>query len=312
MSYTAPPIRAEFDPCVNFPYLAGLRTAVENNDWAATQAYFDSLEHDDDRAFAAGVVNRVSGCEGFLERVVAAQPGSALARTLLAGRYISIGWEIRSAARAQHVSRDQFRQFHDWLRRAERLLIDVCAEHPVYPLAWTARLNTARGLQLGQSEARRRYDRLAEHHPHHIHGQVLLLQQLCPKWSGSWEAAYEFARACLASAPPGSHAGRLIAEVHIEHWLEDGHKDHLRSPEVRDEILAAAAVSVQHPDYRPGFRWIGDYSDIAGALSMGGHYREAAPFFRALGDKASESPWDYFGDAQAEFHKHRRTALENG
>ncbi|MGW8888292.1 hypothetical protein [Streptomyces sp. NPDC055749] len=315
MSQTTPAIPAEFDPCVNIPSLAGLKAAVLSNDWAATEAYFDFLDHEDDLAVASGVVTDISSSERFLEQVVAEQPGSALARTLLAGRYIITGWDIRSSARAKDVSRDQFRQFHDWLRRAEQLLIDVCAEHPTYAMAWATRLITARGLQLGQSEAQRRYDRLAEHHPHHIYGQILLLQQLCPKWGGSWEEAHGFARACLESAPPGSHAGRLVAEAHLEHWLddaEDGHSNYLRSAEVRDELLAAAALSVQHPDYRPGFHWVGDHNEFAGALSMGGHHREAAPFFRTLGNKASESPWQYFGDPAVQFTKHRRSALAKG
>lgn len=315
MSHTAPLIRAEFEPCVNIPSLAHLRAAVVNNDWGATQAYFDFLDHEDDRALASGVVDSISSSERFLERIVAEQPGSALARTLLAKRYITVGWGIRSSYRAKHVSREQFRQFHDWLRRAERLLIDVCAEYPSYALAWATRLTTARGLELGHAEARRRYDRLAEHHPHHIQGQVLLLQQLCPKWGGSWEEAHGFARACLESAPPGSHAGRLVAEVHTERWLDDsdaGHSDYLRSPAVRDEILAAAALSVQHPDYRPGFHWVGDHNEFAGALSMGGHHREAAPFFRTLGNKATSSPWEYFGNEEVQFLKHRKTALAKG
>ncbi|WP_327369327.1 hypothetical protein [Streptomyces sp. NBC_01217] len=315
MSPTAPPIRAEFDPCVNIPSLADLRAAVRNDDWPSVEAYFDFLDHEDDRAIASGVLYDLSSCERFLERTVAEHPGSALARTLLAIRYIGVGWDIRSSYRAEHVSQDQFRQFHEWLRRAEKLLIDVCAEHPTYALAWATRLTTARGLELGQSEARRRYDRLAEHHPHHIYGQTLLLQQLCPKWGGSWEEAEGFARACLESAPPGSHAGRLIAELHLERWLdsvEDRHSDYLRSTRVRDDILAAAALSVQHPDYRPGFHWVGDHNDFAGALSLGGHHGEAAPFFRTLGNKATASPWDYVGDKEVQFLKHRKTALSKG
>ncbi|MDQ0794510.1 hypothetical protein [Streptomyces sp. B1I3] len=315
MSSTAPPIRAEFDPCVTIPSLADLRAALRDDDWATVEAYFEFLEHEEDRAVAARIVDGTSTSQRLLERTVAAQPRSALARTLLARRYIVVGWDIRSSYRAEHVSREQFRQFHEWLRRAEQLLIDVCAEYPDHALAWGARLTTALGLELGLSEARRRYERLAEHHPHHISAQSSLLQQLCPKWGGSWEEAHGFARACLESAPPGSHAGRLVAEVHLERWLDDsdnGHSTYLRSAGVRDEILAAAARSVQHPDYRPGFDWVHDHNTFAGALCLGGHHREAAPFFRTLGDRATASPWHHAGDKEVQFLKHRRTALSKG
>ncbi|MEU9760881.1 hypothetical protein [Streptomyces sp. NPDC047985] len=315
MSSTAPPIRAQFDPCVIIPSLADLRAAVHEHDWASVEAYFDFLDHEDDRAVAAEIFRHLGLAERFLERIVAERPSSALARTLLAIRYIGVGWGIRGAYRAKHVSRKRFEEFHEWLRRAERLLIDVCAEHPTYALAWATRLTTARGLELGQGEARRRYERLAEHHPHHISGQMQLLQHLCPKWGGSWGEAEAFARACLDSAPPGSHAGRLVAQFHLERWLGDtnyGHSDYLRPTAVRDDILAAAARSVGHPDYRPGFHWVGDHNDFAGALCLGGHHREAAPFFRTLGDKATELPWEYTGDKGIQFLKHRKTALAKG
>lgn len=103
--------------------------------------------------------------------------------------------------------------------------------------------------------------------------------------------------------------------MYLEQWLddsEDGRSDVLRPTAVRDELLAAAARSVQHPDYRPGFHWVGDHNEFAGALSLGGHYREAAPFFRTVGDKATELPWGYYGDKQVQFLKHRKIALAKG
>ncbi|NEE53474.1 hypothetical protein G3M55_53870, partial [Streptomyces sp. SID8455] len=141
--------------------LMDLRTAVRGNDWDTVEAYFDFLDDEEERAVAAHLVSDdLSSSERFLERAVA-DHGSPLARTLLAARYINVGWDIRSSYRAEHVSREQFQEFHAWLRRAERLLIGVCADEPAYALAWMYRLTTARGLELGASEVRRRYDRLA-------------------------------------------------------------------------------------------------------------------------------------------------------
>ncbi|MDX3851267.1 hypothetical protein [Streptomyces sp. AK02-01A] len=315
MLRSEPLARPQFDPYVSMPALTALRTAVQAGDWQATGAFFDSLTDEDDRAYASSLVSELDGSERFLERVVAELPTAPLPRTLLADRYVVIGWRIRSSSRAQHVSRDQFRQFHTWLRRAEQLLIEVCAEHPGYALAWNARILSARGLELGQSEARRRYDRLSETHPHHYAAQSQLLQQLCPKWSGSWEALHGFARERTAAAPPGSHTGALVAQAHIEHWLEldSGADDrYLKDPAVRDELLAAAAVSVLHPDFRGGHYAISSHGYFAAALSLGGHHAEAAPHFRALGNNAASSPWSYLGDKEAAYLKHRESALAKG
>ena len=85
----------------------------------------------------------------------------------------------------------------------------------------TARLITARGLRLGLSEARRRYHRLAEIDPYHLPGQWQYLQQLCPKSGGDWARTHAFARETAEAAPPGSFGPVLVAEAHLEHWLEE-------------------------------------------------------------------------------------------
>jgi hypothetical protein len=300
------------DPFDALSELAPLRTAAQAGDWAATQAFFTGLDSAEKVTFAVGALSDIDGTEEYLERAAANLPGDPLPRTLLAERYIRIGWGIRSGARAQHVSRDQFDQFHAWLRKAEALLIEVCAEQPAYAPAWTARQTTARGLELGQSEARRRYDRLSVHHPHHFRAQSQLLQKLCPKWGGSWEAAHGFAQESATAAPDGAHAGILVAEAHVEHWLElDGNEAaaYMHGLPVRDDLRFAAQVSVLHPAYRGDFHWIGGHSAFALAFSLGGHIEDAARHFAALGNTVSPSMWQYLGDWKGRFAKYRKAAL---
>ncbi|MEH0576366.1 hypothetical protein QBA54_18135 [Streptomyces sp. B21-108] len=171
---------------------------------------------------------------------------------------------------------------------------------------------TARGLQLGQAEARRRYDRLSAHHPHHYRAQTQLLQQLCPKWGGSWDAAHGFARECATAAPDGANSGALVALAHIEHWLDldSGERTaYMRGLPVRDDLRNAARVSVLHAGHRPDWNSIGAHSAFAFAFSIGGHFADAAPHFAFLGDRATEFPWQYLPDQKSAFLKFRKSAL---
>ncbi|MFH8802433.1 hypothetical protein ACH4F6_22950 [Streptomyces sp. NPDC017936] len=302
-----------FDPYDNTPELISLRSAAQAGDWPAVRAFVTGLGSVAKVCSASSLLAGIAGVENLLERAAADLPGDPLPRTLLAHRYVVIGWDIRSSARAQYVSREQFEQFHAWLRRAEQLLIEVCAEHPAYAPAWTVRLITARGLQLGQAEARRRYDRLSAHHPHLYNAQTQLLQQVCPKWGGSWEAAHGFARECATAAPDGSVNGALVALAHIEHWLDlEGAERaaYLRGVPVRDDLRFAAQVSVLHPSHRPDWNTIGAHSAFAFAFSLGGHTADAAPHFAFLGDRAPEHPWDYLSDPRASYLKYRKSATE--
>ncbi|MCF3133234.1 hypothetical protein IPZ69_23375 [Streptomyces olivochromogenes] len=303
------------DPFDALPELAPLRTAAQAGDWAATEAFFGGLDSVGKVSFAAAALADLAdlaGTEGYLEKAAETLLGDPLPRTLLAERYIRIGWKIRSGARAEYVSRDQFDQFHAWLRKAEHLLIEVCAEQPAYGPAWIPRLLTARGLELGQSEARRRYDRLSAHHPHQLRAQSQLLQQLSPKWSGSFEAMHDFAQECVSAASDGSPAGILIAEAHIEHWgqLSDvAGTEYLRNVSVRNELRHAAEVSVLHTDSRPDWHRLAGHSTFALAFSLGGHLKDAAPHFAALGNTASESQWRYLGDWKGRYATYRTAAL---
>ncbi|MEU9108495.1 hypothetical protein AB0D54_30015 [Streptomyces xanthophaeus] len=321
MSALPPPGRPVFEPVDRIPSLAALREAVRRRDWDAVRTGIETLSSEDGRALACRIVAETDGAETFLQSQADRSPDDPLARTMLADRLVQIGWAIRSGHRAEHVSKDQFRDFHAYLRRAELLLIDVCAEHPEYALAWYLRTITARGLELGLSETRRRYDRLAEHHPHHYSGQQQLLQQVCPKWGGSWEAAHGFARQCAAEAPAGSPAGSLVAVAQMEQYLELSQKEsrsraetYLRQPETHAQLLDAAARSVFHPDFRADApHAVSAHSAFAAAHCAAGRHAEAAPHFRALGNGATEFPWGYLSnDHEAVFVHHRKTALAKG
>ncbi|WP_330458269.1 hypothetical protein OIB37_16005 [Streptomyces sp. NBC_00820] len=305
----------DFEVASVFPEAAWLRQAAAARDWASIRQYVDGLPREVSRSFAVGVLDAVPGIEGWMREILAATPDDVLALTVLGAREVVIGWEIRTSASAKDVSREQFAGLHAHLRQAEQRLIRATALDPSSDAAWAERLTTAKGLELGQNEARRRYDRLAAHHPHHFNGQGRLLQQLCPKWGGSWEAAHGFARECLLNSPEGAVNGAMVAEVHMEHRLalRGQERDaYLRQAHVHAELAEAAERSVLHPHFRRDYGWVIAQSAFAAMFSLVGDLARAAACFRALGPFASKYPWSYLGDPAAAFVKHRDAALAKG
>jgi hypothetical protein len=228
---------------------------------------------------------------------VAAHPASARARTALAARWIVLGWSARGHALASDTSGDQFAAFREWLIRAEQLLTAVCADDPAYAPAWAARILTARGLEVGQSEAIRRYRQVDSLFPHHFPAQRDALIYLSPRWHGDNRTAHAFALKALQEAPDGSDSGSLIAFYHLERWMEAGRDEAgaaiLAQPAVLDEIRDAAARSVLHPSHVPGPLGIQAQSAFALALWLAGERADAAVHLRALGGRASAFPWDH-------------------
>ncbi|HTJ33496.1 MAG TPA: hypothetical protein VL738_09725 [Dactylosporangium sp.] len=302
----------DFDPAGPHEELRELRRAVTRQDWPAIAGFFGRISDPSDHEFAARLVADVAGSEGFLGEVAEREPGT-LARTLLGTRLISAGWDVRTAARAKNVSRSQFEAFHEHLRRAERVLIEVTAEEPANATAWVARIKLNRGLQLGQNEARRRYDRLSRHVPHLYIAQANVVQQFCPKWSGSAEKVHAFGLECMRSGPDGSLASLALLEAHFELAFDLGRAEreqYWRRPDVRAEIEEAANRSVRHPAFRAGYRALTAHNHFALAFSQLGDHAAARPHFMAIGNHGSGFFWGYLGDEVAAFNAARAKAIK--
>ncbi|MEU4559020.1 hypothetical protein AB0F72_11565 [Actinoplanes sp. NPDC023936] len=307
------PTDVVLDRAAAYPETAVLRAALARRDWPGCRAVLDAAAPMERTALIRDV-SETPGIEDFLRPVLRQDPRDGTASALLGTHLIDVGWKIRTGARAQHVSQEQFAAFRDWLCKAEQVLIDGAAYHPEDPAIWKARLTSARGLELGLAEARRRYDRLVAADPHHLPGQLQLLQTLCPKWSGSWEQLHEFTRDAAAAAPPGSPHGVLVAEAHIEHVLElDGRPamlGYLAQEQVRAEIYQAAQRSIWDPAFTRGYGWLEALSTFALVFTLLDDQRAAASAFGPLGNLATEHPWDYLSDDPVgEFRKARSWAL---
>ncbi|MFJ5925470.1 hypothetical protein ACIQF6_22970 [Kitasatospora sp. NPDC092948] len=314
MPSAATPSGPVYDLCRAVPELHRLRAAAQAGDWAAIRAGFTALKDQDDTAAAARIVAEVPQVDAMLKAAINAagdSPDGILPRTLLAYHHIRIGWAIRTGYRARYVSASKFARFHEHLRQAERLLTDVLVLDQHSTLARHLSLMTARGLQLGQAEARHRYDHIASVSPGHYYAQSQLLQQLCPKWSGSWEAAHAFADECREAAVPGGLGAVITVEAHLEHWMDISGGRRLlywRRPGVRDSLIAAAEASVLHPAHRPNFSRIAVHSVFAAAFSVAGLRSRAFRHFEELGEFSDRQPWGSMFTLPADEWLRRRAA----
>lgn len=280
------------DAVDHYPDLAPLRAALLAQDWPAVVAFFENLPEHDDPTVATYLVAETKGVERFLRTAGGGPASSVLAGSLLGARLVVMAWDARGAARAQYTSNNQFRSFHRILLEAEQVLGEVTAEDPGNIAAWTSRLKTARGLEMGQAEAERRYQRAAKARAHPLLAQLAHVQQLCPKWGGSLERMHAFARACADDAPAGSLSAAAVAEAHLEHAYHEGTFGYLRRPSVLAQVQEAVARSVGDPSHRRVHGWVQAESSFAYVLWHAGDHAGAARRMAALGNRATRYPWD--------------------
>jgi hypothetical protein len=303
----------EFDPASVYPEIPRARAALAARDWPSFLSSYDGL----DWAGRATVVHHLDAdqdIERFLAGMVERDPEDVVAASTYATVLVQHGQRLRGAEPAASIGDDQRNGFQAYLRQAEQLLIDTTARDPGAVLAWTERLNTARELGLGLNEARRRYDRVARVDPHNVDAQRRMLRQLCPKWSGrTSEAAQTFAAQCRNEAPAGAHNGVLIADVHIESWLDldgPGRRAYGRDGAVLAGLQAAAEGSVFHPDFPSTPGWVAVVTAFAFAFGLVEHGPSARRCFEVLGPYASRWPWDQLaGGADTALRRHRERAF---
>lgn len=295
-----------------YPELAPFATAMKRRDWPTLRLLFGQLPPIIDPTWAVQAAIETKGCETFLERLVKEDRTSTLPRLLLAERYVRLGWEARSAKRARYVSREQFQVFFGHLGQAEKLLESVTDEEPFNIAAWTGRIRTARGLEMGKDEARRRYIWAAQSFSNPVYAQRQLLQVLCPKWSGSFPELHAFAQECAAVAPPGSVNAAVVAEGYVEEFFDLPTKDDriafFQQPDVVKALIAAADRSVNHPPFVPGPGWVWANSTFAFAFRYAGEYARALPLFRANGYEITY-PWTNLADPTTAW-RHARAYCE--
>ncbi|WOI60486.1 hypothetical protein [Streptomyces fradiae] len=216
------------------PDAARMRAAAAAADWPAVRDLLEARPESEDRTGLLWAVGETAGVERWITDVLTAEPESALARTVAGIRYVSWGWEARTAARAKDVSRSQFEVFHSRLRQAEEWLYEVAELEPDWTSPWYVLQVTGRGLEVGQVTARRRFEATVRRHPYHLGAHTQQLQQICEKWGGSHEEMHAFARESVFKAPGGTPLGRLVPDAHIEEWLSlDSGPDaaYMRRPE---------------------------------------------------------------------------------
>jgi hypothetical protein len=160
---------------------------------------------------------------------------------------------------------------------------------------------------LGLNETRRRYSRVASIDPHHLPAQGSMLQQLCPKWGGTWDQVHTFSHEVMHSAPAGAPNAVLVVDGHLEQFLNAG-RGYMRSAHVRADIVEAGRCSVLHPGFRREPGWVQVMNSFAMAFSLLGDRDAAAAMFTALGSHATEYPWAYQGDGIAAFRRSRALA----
>lgn len=174
-----------------------------------------------------------------------AEPASAVARQFRGNFLVAWAWAIRGGKRANKTKADQFAAFFEVLEVAREELEGAAALAPSDGGPVASLLDVARGLQAPRDAVDELFAEAQRREPWMPGAARSMVQYLAPKWYGSVGEVLAFARSVRAEAPAGLSVHEVIADAHIEAWLETSRGDgYWKQAGIADEILAAAAASI--------------------------------------------------------------------
>ena len=278
------------------PVVLTLITSANRHDWPTVRAILARHPDDEVSTLLHAMAENAPDIHGWLTAKRDEAPDDPLAHLALGAVTVSHAWHVRTSSRPQHVSRDQFKQFHALLREAEEHLYRAVELAPDSAAPWSYLVTSGRGLQMEADIVRRRFEAATDRCAHHRRAHQQMLQFLCRKWSGSHEEMHEFA----AAAAAGPHWGRLahlVAIAHLERWLElpvgTERSAYMKQPAVQKELSEAADLSIFQPGWSDPRSPYAEPNLFAMTLSLAGLPTDARRAFELTDGMVTRFPWSY-------------------
>jgi hypothetical protein len=277
------------------PQAQRIEAAFAARDWTTARGILTGAATSEHFARYIVIAADAEGLEEWIAGPIRDEPGSALPLLLRGARYVYWAWEARGSGLANTVGQNAWKTWFKRLKVAEDSLDEALEKDPTCVEAWHWLIVLGRARQVSKEERWRRFDGLTALDPTHYYGHAQMLEALMPKWSGSSEEMFAFARS-RAQGAPGTGLPVLVASAHLEQRFVEGGsaRAYTRRPEVAEEIVQAAYQSIWHPSYQRSALTPLLLNEFAYAFSYADRYVEAERLFQEIGDDGvTPSPWQY-------------------
>ncbi len=225
-----------------------------------------------------------------------------MAVALLAQGNVRDGWVARGNGVSSTITPDGAQTFLTLTERGDELATEALGTDPNSILAHRVLNLTTRALNLPADVAQGRYDAALASAPWDYDVVYSRLQYLAPKWHGTKEEMFDFARATTRDAPEGSPAVAAIALA----WIETKLFKRITRFAVTDKVGAAELTAAARKLAVAPLATIGiGHRAAASAFIMvldparAEHREVSAPLFEILGDEPTPWPFGYVSAPRA-------------
>lgn len=215
-------------------------------------------------------------------------PSSHFANACLGKVYINYAWNARGRGFASTVIEEGVKLYRERLLTAKEYLEKAYSLNRSDPFVPAYLITVAMGLSLEREEMEKQFKRaiLADPADHLVYSTKLAY--LMPKWHGSEEEMFSFAREAVKRAPPGSRIPGVLLDAHWEMFFRsDSKASYFKNPVVWKEMKEIyLTLSNSFPDSNKIHNW------FARTAYLAGDYEIAREELRRIGDDWLEGVWN--------------------
>lgn len=222
-------------------------------------------------------------------------PHSFYATLIYAHYFIEYAWDARGSGLGSSVTEEMGMLFFQRLEEANALLEEAKHINPNHPepYALSIVIEKARAFHGSRLiEDLNRTDKL------HIVGQRAIINGLSQRWGGAKGEGLAYAKSLSKGAPKGSLLHGLIADAHIEIWMdfmEDllGAKNYFTHKNVKHELLMAYEKAFPQKKFTKDIDTILVLNAFAFCFYLAKLEPQAREILTFLKGKSELYPWEY-------------------
>jgi tetratricopeptide (TPR) repeat protein len=214
-------------------------------------------------------------------------PASYFANATLGALYVNYAWHARGGGFASTITPEGRKLFHKRIRLAEKYLTKAYNIDPTITIAPYEMMTVAKvHPEWHDTEVETWFKRGIQADQTDYKLYKLKANYLKPKWGGSWDEQFSFARDTFKNAPVNSMAPIILAQAH---WsVYDKNKDvaYFKRPEVWSELKAVYTELVKrYPESMKRHNW------FAKTAYLAEDFETANAEFEIIGKHWEKSVW---------------------
>jgi tetratricopeptide (TPR) repeat protein len=215
-------------------------------------------------------------------------PSSHFANACLGKVYINYAWNARGGGYASTVIEESSSLFKERLLTAKEYLEKAYSLNPSDPFSPAYLIIVAMGLGLEREEMEKQFKRAIQADPTDQLAYSTKLNYLMPKWHGSEEEMFSFAREAVKRAPSDSRVPAILTDAHWEMYERLGSmRSYFGNPAVWKEMKEVyLTLSKRFPNSNRIPNW------FAKTAYLAGDYDTAREELRMIGNDWLEEAWD--------------------